>query len=123
MTAITFTSIEADVLRHRLCHLSEMDDEDLAELFPDHAAPGTLAIMAERAACQLKDGWLTVTIAHPDTVLVLVDAIEGSTHHEVAYEAEQSGRISRQKRAAYLTALATAAAKITFATGVEVKLP
>lgn len=123
MTAITFTSIEADVLRHRLSHLSEMDDEDLAELFPEHAAPGTLAIMAERAACQLKDGWLAVTIAHPDTVLVLVDAIEGSTHHEVANEAESMGMISAQKSVAYRKALATAAAKITFATGTEVKLP
>lgn len=112
MVRVTFTSLEADVLRHRLDFLASLDAEDLQEIFPAHDSPGDLAQAAELASAQLYDGRLEVTIAHPDTLLVLVDAVEGATIHELAVEATEAGAISRQKQQAYRQALASAKAKI-----------
>jgi len=112
MARISFTSIEADVLRHRLDFLAGLDDDDLQEIFPAHDSPCDLAQAAELASAQLYDGRLEVTIAHPDTLLVLVDAVEGATMHELAGEAAEGGKISRQKQQAYRQALVSATAKI-----------
>lgn len=112
MARISFTALEADVLRHRLVFLAALDVEDLQEIFPAHDSPEDLAQAAELASAQLYDGRLEVTIAHQDTLLVLVDAVEGATIHELADEATEAGAISRQKQQAYRRALASAAAKI-----------
>ena len=112
MARISFTALEADVLRHRLDFLAALDAEDLQEIFPAHDSPGDLAQAAELASTQLYDGRLEVTIAHHDTLLVLVDAVEGATIHELAGEAAESGKISRQKQQAYRQALVSATAKI-----------
>ncbi|MDX1296633.1 MAG: hypothetical protein R3260_00120 [Pseudomonas sp.] len=123
MAGIVFTAIEADVLRHRLGYLAGLDADDLDGIFPTHDSPSDLALAAELASGQLYDGRLVVANAHPDTLLVLVEAIEGATIHELASEATQGGKISRQKQLDYLQALVTAADKIERAAGRAVQTP
>lgn len=112
MARISFTALEADVLRHRLVFLAALDVEDLQEIFPAHDSPADLAQAADLAADLLYDGRLEVAVTHRDTLLVLVEAVEGATIHELADEATEAGAISRQKRQAYRQALASATAKI-----------
>ncbi len=112
MARISFTALEADVLRHRLVFLAALDVEDLQEIFPAHNSPADLAQAADLAADLLYDGRLEVVLTHRDTLLVLVEAVEGATIHELADEATEAGAISRQKQQAYRRALASAAAKI-----------
>lgn len=97
MVRVTFTSLEADVLRHRLVYLAALDIEDLQEIFPAHDSPADLAQAADLAADLLYDGRLEVVLTHRDTLLVLVEAVEGATIHELADEATEAGAISRQK--------------------------
>lgn len=123
MARIVFTAIEADVLRHRLDYLAGLDADDLDGIFPAHDSPSDLALAAELASGQLYDGRLVVTIAHTDTLLVLIEAVEGATIHELANEATQGGNISRQKQQAFRQALVTAAAKIERAAGRFVQTP
>lgn len=109
---IRFSGIEADALRHRLTYLADMEADELADLFPDYDAPEALAELADHAAAQLYDGMLHVTVADVGTLLVLEDAVEGATIHELAEEGREAGRITRQKAAAYKSALKTAGEKI-----------
>lgn len=123
MPRLTFTATEADILRHRLTFLAALDAEDLADLFPEHEAPAGLAEMADLAAAQLYDGPLAVTYCHPDTLLVLAEAVEGSTFLEMAKEGAQAGALSRQKLAAFRLALASAAEKIEGPLGRRLLIP
>jgi hypothetical protein len=120
MSMITFTPIECEVLMHRLEFLAQTDDLD--ELFAGESE-------AEITACTeglietINGGGRSLQVHTPAARKVLVEAIEGCTIHEMADEAELSNTISAQKKAAYHKAIATAAAKITFVTGIEVRLP
>lgn len=98
MPSISVTGIEANVLRHRLDCLSDLDAEDLAWA-------------AEMVTARLCDGRLEVTIGIPDTLLVLVEAAEGATIHERAAEGSS---ISLLKQQAYRGALTSAAQNIEF---------
>lgn len=122
---ITFTQIEAEVLKHRLEYLAELDTSDMRELFPDHPDPARLAERAGALGRRMKYSGPSVIQLDmlPDAELLLIEAIEGSTHHELAEESESAGMITWQKRNAYHRAQETAAEKLQAATGREVKLP
>jgi hypothetical protein len=116
---ITFTPTEAEIIAHRLGQLSEEDE--LVELFEEEDI--NLAQASEFASTlskQFQAKNYVVIIREPSDLLILAEALEGSTYFGDDEYAIRDGLQTRQKSAAHKRSAQTAADKISKLLGREV---
>jgi hypothetical protein len=116
---ITFTPTEAEIIAHRLGQLSEEDD--LAELFEEEDINVALAsAFAQKLSMQFHAKNYVVNIEEPWDLLILAEALEGSTYFGDDEHAILDGLQTRQKSTAHKRSAQTAADKISKLLGREV---
>ena len=113
-SSITFSENEAIVLESRLSMLNEEETwEDLFEDVDDVQIDFQQAAdYAERMRVQINAGDFVLPLDVPCALEVLAEALEGSTLMDLAKEGIENGKITTQKRTAYVRARETAAKKI-----------
>lgn len=122
-SSITFTENEAIVLESRLSMLNEeetwedlFEDRDDVEIDFEQAAD-----YAERMRVQINAGNFVLPLDVPCALEVLAEALEGSTLIDLAKEGIDNGKITQQKRSAFVRARDTAAKKIESLLGRQIQ--
>ncbi|WP_338924086.1 hypothetical protein V0M98_38370 (plasmid) [Pseudomonas silesiensis] len=109
---ITFTPTEAEIIAHRLGQLSEEDE--LVELFEEEDINlAQASAFADALSKQFATKNYVVNISEPRDLLILAEALEGSTYFGDGKHAIFDGLQTQQKSTAHKRAAQTAADKIS----------